>query len=173
MMGILTQIAKLPTAIQALDDNGILVLRDNAENVKRMMEMIAQVDVSGSASEIISEVVPIKYALAEDIANALSSLGGSSANTVSIGTPPTTTTSGNGVARPGGTGGTPGGINQQPRAMGIGAPGTTPNGTPTPGGSFQSRLLSIVNRAAAGPGGQEQPIQIFGQTKIIADQRSN
>jgi len=173
MMGILTPIAKLPTAIQALDDNGILVLRDNAENVKRMMEMIAQVDVSGSASEIISEVVPIKYALAEDIANALSSLGGSSANTVSIGTPPTTTTSGNGVARPGGTGGTPGGINQQPRAMGIGAPGTTPNGTPTPGGSFQSRLLSIVNRAAAGPGGQEQPIQIFGQTKIIADQRSN
>jgi len=177
MQGILAPIAKLPTAIQALDDNGILILRDNAENVKRMMEMIAQVDVNGSASEIVSEVVPIKYALAADIANALSSLGGSSANTVSIGTPPTTTTSGNGMARPGGIGNMPGGVNgvgQQGRPMGYGgATGTTPNGTPTPGGSFQSRLLSIVNRAAAGSGGQEQPIQIFGQTKIIADQRSN
>ncbi|HEY5233966.1 MAG TPA: secretin N-terminal domain-containing protein [Verrucomicrobiae bacterium] len=177
MQGILTPFAKLPGAIQPLEDNGILILRDNAENVKRMMEMIAQVDVGGSASEIVSEVVPIKYALAADIANALSSLGGSSANTVSIGTPPTTTTSGNGVARPGGIGNMPGGgngVGQQSRPGGYGgAPGATPNGTPTPGGSFQSRLLSIVNRAAAGPGGQEQPIQIFGQTKIIADQRSN
>jgi len=79
MQGILTPFAKLPGAIQPLEDNGILILRDNAENVKRMMEMIAQVDVGGSASEIVSEVVPIKYALAADIANALSSLGGSSA----------------------------------------------------------------------------------------------
>jgi general secretion pathway protein D len=173
MQQILAPFAKLPGAIVPLDDAGVLVLRDNAENVKRMMEMIAQVDVGGSASEIVSEVVPIKYALAEDIASALSSLGGSSANTVSIGSAPATTTGGNGMARPGGTGGAQGGINQQPRAMGIGAPGTTPNGTPTPGGTFQSRLLSIVNRAAAGGGGQDQPIQIFGQTKIIADQRSN
>ncbi len=175
MQGILTPFSKLPGAILPLDDNGILILRDNAENVKRMMEMIAQVDVGGSASEIVSEVVPIKYALAEDIANALSSLGGGSANTVSIGNAPAATPSGNGIARPGGIGGTPGGVNggNQFRPNGIGEPGTTPNGTPTPGGTFQSRLLSIVNRAAAGPGGQDQPIQIFGQTKIIADQRSN
>jgi general secretion pathway protein D len=168
MQGILAPVSKLPNSIQALDDNGILILRDNAENVKRMLEMIAQVDVGGSASEIVSEVVPIKYALAEDIANALSSLGGGSASAVSIGSAPAATTSGNGLARPGGA---QGGINQF-RPNGVGASGTTPNGTPTPGGSFQSRLLSIVNRASAGSGGQE-PIQVFGQTKIIADQRSN
>ena len=180
MQQILTPFSKLPNAIFPIDDNGILVLRDNAENVKRMLEMIAQVDTGGGASEIISEVVPIRYALAEDIANALSSLGGASGNTVSIGASTGSPTTG--TARPGGIGSTPGGIGStpgginggyQPRAMGIGAPGTTPNGTPTPGGTFQSRLLSIVNRAAAGNGGQDQPIQIFGQTKIIADQRSN
>jgi general secretion pathway protein D len=56
----------------------------------------------------------------------------------------------------------------QPRAI-----GATANGTPAAGTTFQQRLLSIVNRASAAPGGQQDQIQLFGQTKIIADQRSN
>jgi general secretion pathway protein D len=176
MQAILTPFAKLAGAITPLDDNGILILRDNAENVKRMLELIAQVDTGGGASEIISEVIPIRYALAADIANALSSLGGGSGGgAVSIGSAPTTSTI-NGIGtRPAGSPTTPGsaptfqpgGSGIQPRAI-----GTTPNGTPATGTTFQSRLLSIVNRAS-GTGGQDQPIQIFGQTKIIADQRSN
>jgi general secretion pathway protein D len=176
MQQIITPFAKLPGAIVPLDDNGILVLRDNAENVKRMLELIAQVDIGGASSEIISEVIPIKYALAEDIANALNSLGGGSGgNTVSIGTAATTSTI-NGIGtRPAGSPTTLGGATTyQPGGNGVqpGAFGTTPNGTPTTGTTFQQRLLNIVNRASQ-TGGQQGQIQIFGQTKIIADQRSN
>jgi general secretion pathway protein D len=172
MVPVIQPFAKLNSII-SLDANGVLVIRDYAENVKRMLEMIQQVDVSVPA-EYISEVIPIKYAMAEDIASALNSLGGSGGGTVSFGgsaaTPPIS-----GVARPGGAaGGTAGGFqgaNQpnQPRALGS---QTTPGGTPTGGTSFQQRLQSIIQRASS-PGGQQEPIQIFGQTKIIADQRSN
>ena len=84
MIPIIQPFAKLANSILAIDSNGILVLRDNAENVKRMLEMIDQVDVSVPA-EYISEVIPIRYALAEDIASALNSLGGGGGSTVSIG----------------------------------------------------------------------------------------
>ncbi|MEI9863830.1 MAG: secretin N-terminal domain-containing protein [Limisphaerales bacterium] len=40
-----TPFAKL-NSIVPLDSNGILIIRDYAENVKRMLEMIAQVDVT-------------------------------------------------------------------------------------------------------------------------------
>src|SRR5208283_934726 len=84
MIPIIQPFAKLANSILAIDSNGILVLRDNAENVKRMLQMIDRVDVSVPA-EYISEVIPIKYALADDIASALNSLGGTGGGTVSIG----------------------------------------------------------------------------------------
>ena len=61
VMPLITPFAKLPNSVFAIDDNGILVLRDNAENVKRMLEMIDRIDVSVPAV-YISEVIPIKYA---------------------------------------------------------------------------------------------------------------
>jgi general secretion pathway protein D len=188
MMPLITPFAKLPNAVVAFDSNGILVLRDNAENVKRMMQMIERVDVSVPA-EYISEVIPIKYALAEDIANALNSLGGAGGgSTVSIGgSSGSTSGTGNGFrSSTGGTGmqggmqgGTQGGagnyqggngMNGQQRTS-FGGTGSTANGTPSGGAStFQQRLQSIIQKASGT--GQDQ-IQIFGQTKIIADQRSN
>ena len=167
MTPILQPFAKLQNSILSIDSNGILVLRDNAENVKRMLEMIKQVDVSVPA-EYISEVIPIKYAMAEDIAGALNSLGGSGGSTVSIGSSSATTPI-SGMARPGGTMTGVQGQNQpnqnQPRTLGASA-----TGTPTSGGTFSQRLNSIINRAASGT---TEQIQIFGQTKIIADDRSN
>jgi general secretion pathway protein D len=171
---VITPFARLNSII-SLDANGVLVIRDYAENVKRMLEMIQQVDVSVPA-EYISEVVPIKYAMAEDIANALNSLGGSGGNTVSIGGS-AATPSISGVARPGGMGGgLGGGSSQYPggnnpnQSRGFGTQATTPGGAPTGGTSFQQRLNSIIQRASSG---QQDQIQVFGQTKIIADQRSN
>ena len=170
MAPLIQPYAKLPNGIQAIDDNGILVLRDNAENVKRMLEMIQQIDVSVPA-EYISEVIPIKYALAEDIANALNSLGGSGGATVSIGSSSASpsvsgmsrsTTGSVGSGTPGSTG--PG----QQSSFGARA---VPGGA-TGGSTFQQRLQSIIQRASSG-GGQQEQIQVFGQTKIIADQRSN
>src|SRR6202012_771912 len=75
MAPLITPFAKLPNAVYPIDDNGILVIRDYAENVKRMLEMIAKIDVSIPA-EYVSEVIPIRYAKVEDIASALNSLGG-------------------------------------------------------------------------------------------------
>ena len=185
---IITPFAKLPNSILPIDANGIIVLRDNAENVKRMLQMIERVDISVPA-EYISEVIPIKYALAEDIANALNSLGGSgSGSTVSFGGSTTGGTTGGTRAGGGGTsgfGGTTGGFNNgggnyqggnglnsgQQRGFGT----TTPGGGATAGGgaaTFQQRLQNIIQRAS-GTGGQQDQIQVFGQTKIIADQRSN
>jgi general secretion pathway protein D len=173
---VIQPFAKLNSII-SIDANGVLVIRDYAENVKRMLEMIQQVDVSVPA-EYISEVIPIKYAMADDIASALNTLGGSGGSTVSFGGS-AATPSINGVAHPGGTtgggvGGTTGGYQgaNQPNQRPLGSQ-TTPGGTPTGGTSFQQRLQSIIQRASSPGGGQQEPIQVFGQTKIIADQRSN
>ena len=189
MAPLIQPFAKLQGGITPLDDNGILILRDYAENVKRMLEMIEKIDVSVPA-EYISEVIPIKYALAGDIANALNSLGGSGGSTVSFGgssgAAPISGVAPNrtGLGGAGGIGGTgntyqPGGVNtsgssfgQRTSAFGTQATATTPNGTPTAGTSFQQRLNAIINRAS-GSGGQPDQIQVFGQAKIIADSRAN
>ena len=67
--------AKIPNAIMPIDSSQILVLRDFTENVKRMLEVIREIDVA-IPSEFISEVIPIKYAQASEISSALNSLGG-------------------------------------------------------------------------------------------------
>jgi general secretion pathway protein D len=145
------------------------VLRDYTENVKRMLEMIDQVDVS-IPSEFVSEVIPMKYAKATDIANALSSLGSGGGST-SVGASSGGTRGGAGGAA--GRTTTPGGINRS----GVNYPGqTTTPGTTQPGGasnpsggsSFTSRLNQIIQRASA-----TGEFQILGQTKIIADERTN
>jgi general secretion pathway protein D len=189
MVPILQPFSKLQGSITPIEANGILVLRDYAENVKRMLEMIDKIDVNVPA-EFVSEVIPIKYALAGDIANALGSLGGGSGGTVSIGGSTGTTPisglssqrNGTGTGGFGGTtsssstfGGTATGNNSYSSGGSSGLTGgqtrTGANGTPAAGGgTFQSRLQAIINRAS---GGQQDQIQLFGQTKIIADQRSN
>ena len=199
MIPLIQPFAKLPNGLTALDDNGILVMRDYAENIKRMLEMIARIDVSVPA-EYISEVIPIRYAEAADIASALNSLGGSGGSTVSFGSSGSSTPiSGVGGGRAGGLlgamnsgggmgggggyqsggmggmGGTTGGFGSRTGLSTTGATGA--NGTPTGGSTFQQRLAAIVGRAGgatAGGGANGQgDIQVFGQTKIIADQRSN
>jgi general secretion pathway protein D len=164
MVPIIQPFAKLANSIISIDSNGILVLRDDAENVKRMLEMISKVDVT-VPEEFISEVIPIKYAMVDDIANALNSLGGSS-SAIGSATTPGSHTSVSGFNN-GANGGQNNGYNpNQPRTL-----GSNPNGAPTSGNSFSQRLNQIIQRAATGSGSGE--IQILGQTKIIADQRSN
>ena len=196
MVPLLTPFAKLANSVFPIDDNGILIIRDYAENVKRMLEMIEQIDVSVPA-EYVSEVIPIRYAKVDDIASALNALGGSGGGaTVSIGSSAASTPiSGLAGTRTGGlgggggfggmnssTGGIGGNNNYQQGGIGgnTGAFGNTaanPNGTPTTGSTFASRLNSIINRASsptggAGGGGQDQ-IKLFGQTKIIPNESSS
>jgi general secretion pathway protein D len=174
---------KLPGNLFAIDDNGILVMRDYAENIKRMLEMIDRIDVSVPA-EYISEVIPIRYAMASDIASALNSLGGSGGSTVSFGSSGSPTpvngvhTGGFGGMNSSGGGQIGGATPYGGQSSPIGGV-STPNGTPSGGTTFQQRLAAIVARANGAPaptgggGTGQDKIQLFGQTKIIADSRSN
>ncbi len=144
--------------IMAIDSSGILVLRDNVANVKRMLEMIDKVDVA-VRSEFVSEVIPIRYAKAEEIASALSSVGGGSGATV--GSRQTGGTGTTGFNRQGNMG-----LNQQGGNMGL--PGATPTPTPSGGSAFSQNLQNIIRKAAS-----SGDLQILGTTKVIADIRSN
>lgn len=150
-----------PNPIFPVDSSGILVLRDNVANVKRMLEMIEKIDIVAE-SEIISEVIPIKYAKAEEIASALSSVGGGSGGTVGTRASSSSTT-GAGLNRPGMLG-------QQSNPYGQPNTGAVPGATPTPssGASFGDRVRNLITKAS-----QSGDLTLLGNTKIIADIRSN
>jgi len=201
MVNVISPFSKLANSILPIDGNNILVLRDYAENVKRMLEMIERVDIDVPA-EYISEVIPIRYAKVDDIAQALNALGGGGGATVSVGTAPSSISglapSRSGGFGSGGMGG--GGIGGMGTMNGIGGGGiggggyqggntafganrnyggqTTPNGTASGGaGSFQQRLQNIINSTGSsgggGAGGKQDQIQLFGQTKIIPNESSS
>ncbi len=154
--------------IQAIDSSQILVLRDYTENVKRMLELIKELDIAPT-SEFVSEVIPIKYALASDISAALNGLSsGSSGTTIgqsgARGLPSTAGSPSPGY--PGGGVTQPGTIGRTPTTLGGAA---TPGGTATP--SFSQRLQGIISSAAKATGTGD--FQILGTTKIIADSRTN
>jgi general secretion pathway protein D len=166
--------AKLPNSILGIDTAGILILRDYAENVKRMMEVLQKIDVIPQ-NEFEPVIIPIKYALAADIAQALGQLtaGGGGGGT-SIGRQQTrtglTTGGGGGFGQQGaagGLGGQPGQPGYNPQAQGgIGGGGLS--GSAATRSSFAGRLQQIVNRASAAG-----DIVVLGNTKIIADERTN
>jgi general secretion pathway protein D len=164
LVQVLTPFASpgLANAILPIDSSQILVLRDYGENVKRMLEMVKRVDVS-VPPEFIQEVIPIKYAMAADIANAL--------NTLSTGGGGTSIGSSTGSASR-----TPGSANRSGSSTpGLGTAANPPLGTgqapaATTGtqSSFTQRLQNIINKAST-----SGEIQVLGQTKIIADERTN
>jgi general secretion pathway protein D len=164
MVQILTPFASGTAAnpIMPLDSSGMLVLRDNVANVKRMLEMIEKVDTVAQ-SEIISEVIPIKFAKAEEIASALSSVGGGSGGTVGTRASSTGVTGATGGNRPGtiGSSNPYGGQNTMP-----GGAGATP--TPSSNQTFGDRVRNLITKAS-----QSGDLTILGTTKIIADIRSN
>jgi type II secretory pathway component GspD/PulD (secretin) len=179
ILPIIQPFAKAPQSILTIPSTGMLVLRDYAENVKRMLELIAKVDVV-PIQEFESVVIPIKYALAGDIATVLGSLTAGGGGTTTVGQQQTRT----GLSGPAGGVGGAGGIGGFGSTGSYpGQPGYSPNqaggarglaGGAAGRSSFQNRLQQIVNRATtggAGAGGGD--IFVLGQTKIIADERIN
>jgi general secretion pathway protein D len=168
----------VPNAVFPIEDSGFVVLRDLTENVKRMLELIQEIDVA-IPSEFTSKVIPIKYAKATEIASALNSLStGGSGTTISSGggaTSRTSTmrgTSGFGANRAGygGVGtGYPGA--SLPGTFGNPATpqATTTAGQPSTGTTFGDRLRSLMRTAGGGSG----EIEVLGKTKMIADERTN
>jgi general secretion pathway protein D len=176
MVQVLQPFAKIPNSILPVDSSQILVLRDYTENVKRMLELIKQVDVA-VPSEFVDEVIPIKYALASEIASALNALSsGGGGATVGGGT--TGGTSGSRGGRAFGTGGPAGmgGMGSSGYRSGMNQPGMNPMGTTGTmgagatgtGGTFSDRLQQIIRKASV-----SGEIVVLGQTKIISDERTN
>jgi general secretion pathway protein D len=177
VLSALQPFAGIANSVQPIGDTSMLIIRDYAINVKRMLEVIRQLDVIVPL-EWDSKVIPIKYALADDIASALSTLGGGGGASI-----------GNG-ARPGGGGSTPlGGGGLGGGLGGVGSPlggGINPGGVNTGGlngglnrgglggtaGAGRSSLTDRINQVARAAGGSGD-INILGKTKIIADRRTN
>lgn len=165
----LQQFNKTPKSIIIIPSTQTLILRDYAENVARMMEMVAKIDVL-TPNSIKPEVIPIKYALASDIASALGALGASGGTSVGKSTSGanfksgtgTTAAGAGGIGGIGGAGGYPGQTAQGTGSSALASGATSGRST------FQQNLQHIVQNAAGA--GQ---FQLFGQTKIIADERTN
>ena len=175
LVDVLGPFSRMPKSIVALPSTQTLVLRDYAENVARMVEMVHKIDVV-TPLIIKPHVIPIKYALASDIASALGQLGagaggsvGKSTSGANFKTGTGTSTSGgftgagptgNGIGGIGGSGGSyPG---QATSTSGLGSAATSGRS------SFQNNLNKIVSNAA-----NSGSFQLFGLTKIIADERTN
>lgn len=170
---VITPLAKIPGNIFPIDSSQILIIRDYAGNVKRMLELIKKIDVVAPL-DFVSEVIPIKYAKAADIASALSSLGATTGTGIPGGGTGVGGGSGSrlggyggaggagGYGPGGGTQGTLGGVNG---AGSLGAAGGAPRTA-----NFADRLRNAVNGLGGGGAGE---IKIFGQTKIIPDERTN
>ncbi len=170
---VLAPLANIQNSILPIDDNNMLIIRDYASNVKRMLELIKKIDVTVPL-DFESEVIPIKYAQAQDIASALSSLGGGTGTSIGKGS-----NVGGGASRMGGMGMGTSGMGANGMGMGTGTPGTMGSqgmnntmGGGNMGGSrassFQDRLSNLVKKAGA-----QGEFQVLGMTKIIADQRTN
>jgi len=171
VMPALTPFQGVPNSIVPLENIGVLIIRDYASNVKRMLELLKQIDITVPL-DFDSEVIPIRYAQASDIASALSSLGGGTGTTIGHGgtTGGGGSRTGGGLGGTGGYGGTAGGIGGSPgfgsSTTGISSPGAAGGAART--STFGDRLNQIVKNAAS-----SGEFHILGQTKIIADQRTN
>ena len=195
VMPIIQPFAKLPNSIVAVKSSQILVLRDNSENIKRMMELIEKVDIM-IPSTFDPVVIPIKYALAGDMQQVLSGLssgGGGGGSFGGSGTSSGGRMSGGGRSMGGGMGGMGtsgmggmGGMNGMSgynssgmsgmnrttgmgSTTGLGGTGATP-GAATGRSSFANRVGQIMRSGSMGSQGE---IQVIGNAKIIADERTN
>lgn len=173
---VIVPFAKNPAGIVPIESSMVLVLRDNAANVKRMLEVIEKIDVVAE-QEYKLEVVPIRYGKVEDIYNTMNSLtgGGGGGGGVTSGAPRAAGVRSGSRSRMGSSmGSTMGGMGNRMGGMNTGlntglrqnVAGTVPGQT---GGqsSFQGRLQQIINRAAGGDS------QILGDARIVPDERSN
>ena len=176
---LLQTFTRIQGGIVPIESNQILVIRDYASNIKRMLELIEQIDVTPQ-SDYKLEVIPIKYGKVTDLYETMSALvsgGGGGAY------PGGARTSATQQRRAGQFPAAGGGLGTSGRYSGFGSrPGTT-YGQPqanqpltaigaqpgaTPGTSFQDRLRQIVNRAA---GASE--VQLLADARIVPDERSN
>jgi general secretion pathway protein D len=165
--------AKMPAGIITIDSSQLIILRDYAINVKRMLEIIKKIDVSVE-SEYKLEVIPIRYGKVADMYNVMGGLIGGGGGGGGVGAASgTRATSRTGGSRAGGNsrmGGSSSRLGQQGRNTMTGQQQTLPGQQPSATSAqtaFNQRIQQIVSRAASGSS------EMLGDAKIIPDDRSN
>ncbi|MBE7503513.1 MAG: hypothetical protein HS113_25135 [Verrucomicrobiales bacterium] len=190
---IIAGFSKTQNGILPIDSTMTLVLRDYPANVKRMTEILDEVDVEVERDYKL-EVIPIKYGKVDEIYGTMSALIGGSGAGVGTGAGAVARTTGVGRttsramrggtgygSRTGGSGvgGYSSGGYRNPMGGGgyypqqaVAAPvGTAARpATPSPATTFNQRFQSILNRAA---GQQAQQLQLLEDARIVPDERSN
>lgn len=157
---------KIQNPVLVFDDQNFFILRDMSANVKRMSELIQELDVTPELDYKL-EVIPIRYGKVDEIYETLSSVitgsgGGGAARSTTRSQgfrSGTTGTSGTGV---------PGAVTPQQT---LGRTGTTGTAMTSPGAArstFAQRLQQVS--AAATGGGQ---YSLLEDARIIPDMRSN
>lgn len=168
IIAAITPFSKNPAGLVALESSRVVILRDYAINVKRMLEVIEKIDIDPPQEfELKPEVIPIKYAMSSDIATVIGSLSPSGVST-SIGQSGRTMGAGTsgGLRSRGNTGA--GGLNSSLNSRNTANTSNRNTGAAT--SNFSQRLNQIVSRAAGGPG---MEMQILGEMIIIPDERTN
>lgn len=196
VLDALTPFSKLKKdAVLAIDGSRTLILRDYAQNVKRMSEIIEKIDVPVPTEEKF-EIIPIKYAMAADIATVLSTLTTTPQTFTSAASQRLATGGGLGGGGAGGFGGGAGGLGGG-GAGGLGGGGSTGGfGGGTRGGAGGTGIRSSAGQAGGGavqapggggggggtpggggarpaPGASATARPILGDTRIIPYERNN
>lgn len=154
--------AKIQGGIVPIDSSQMLVLRDYAVNVKRMLEVIKKVDVV-IENDYKLEVFPVRYGKVEDIYNVMSGLVSGGGGVSSSGSRASRASTGARYNRVGTTS-----SSRRTGTMGTTQAGQGQTQQPsTTQSSFQQRLQQIVSRAAGGD------TQLLADARIIPDERAN
>ena len=158
-------LSQSPKSVIYIPSTQSLILRDYTENVKRMLEMVEKLDME-SPLTMKWRLIPIKYAMASDISSALGQLGAGVGG--SVGRP----TSGAGFTRStaGSTMGL-GGMNQGNSPYGAATQAGASTGAGGRASNFGQRLAGVIQGAAGVAAGSSG--SVLGQTKVIADERTN
>lgn len=156
---------KVQNPVLVFDDQNFFILRDMAANVKRMAELIKELDVTPELDYKL-EVIPIRYGKVDEIYDTLSSVitGQASGGTGQRSNRRTASSMRSGTSGTGTTG-TSGYTPQQTTAnrTGMTSPGAARS-------SFADRLRQVSSTAAGASGGQ---YNLLENARIIPDMRSN
>jgi general secretion pathway protein D len=176
--------AKIPNGIVSVEDSKLLIIRDYAVNVKRMMEIVKRVDVVID-DDYVFKVIPIHYGTVDDVSTVMSSLIGGSGSGLSSSSTRTGTGTGFSNNRFGNMGnnsfGTGSSRNSSTRSsnsrysnsrLSVSQANMQRLGANAGVGAntFQNRMGNIMNRAA---NGNQQVSLLMDSAQVIPDERSN
>ena len=175
---VIQKFAKVAGGITSVESTKMLIIQDYAINLKRMLELIAKVDVAAPANEQIFKVIPIRYAPVQEVADMLGTFtakGSASGSARTTGT--SARSSGGGVRNPASSANRSSVNNRSTSSANRGFRPLQQNRVPAPtrvaqpassAASFNARLRSIVSAA-----NNDEPEPLLGNASISYYERSN